>query len=163
MRTYKQMCGLCIVQLSCVCLWTNWKKTTREHSTTKKLQCMMPSCRLTSEPHQTTVRTRGRCTRRAHEFPSASGHSTHCWAHVQCNLKCTAPLRWTNVPPTSRISMSVLFPTGTRDCNELQSHAPRVTERHCLDARLNETQSPWRPLLLHHNGHVYHSIKELDL
>ena len=61
---------------------------TREHSTTKKLQCMMPSCRLASEPHQIIVRTRGRCTHRAHEFPSASGHSTHCWAEDKhCVLK----------------------------------------------------------------------------
>ena len=29
-----------------------------------------------------TVRTRGCCTHRAHELPSASGHSTHCWAET---------------------------------------------------------------------------------
>ena len=57
----------------------------------KKLQCMMPSCRLASGPHRIKVRTRGRCTR-AHEFPSAPDHSTHCWAYTQCNLPCTAPL-----------------------------------------------------------------------
>ena len=49
--------------------------------------------RSTSEPNQIIVRTRGRCTRRAHVFPSASGHSTHCWAYTQCNLSCTAQLR----------------------------------------------------------------------
>ena len=41
----------------------DWKqsritKTTREHSTTKKLLCMMPSCRSISEPQQIIVRTR---------------------------------------------------------------------------------------------------------
>ena len=66
-----------------LCLYTTktWE-THKGHSTTKKLQCMMPSCRMASEPHQIIVRTRGRCTHRAHEFPSASGHSTHCWAHI---------------------------------------------------------------------------------
>ena len=34
--------------------------------------------------HQIIVRTRGRCVCRAHEFSSASGHSTHCWAYTQC-------------------------------------------------------------------------------
>ena len=56
----------------------------RNTLTTRKLQCMMPSCQLASERHQITVRTKGRRTRRAHVFPSASGHSTHCWACTQC-------------------------------------------------------------------------------
>ena len=59
-------------------------KDTEKHSTTKKLQCTMPSCRSTSEPHQIIVGTRGRCARRAHEFSGASDHCTHCWPYSQC-------------------------------------------------------------------------------
>ena len=50
-------------------LYKDTEKHSREHSVTRKLfQCMMPSCRSISGPHQIIVRTRGRCTRRAHEF-----------------------------------------------------------------------------------------------
>ena len=60
-----------------LCLYTigSWE-THKKSVTTKKLQCMTPSCRLASEPHQIMVRTRGRCAR---ELSDAPGHSTHCW------------------------------------------------------------------------------------
>ena len=61
------------------CLYTprSWE-THKKSVTTKKLQCMTSPCRLASELHQITIRTRGRCAR---ELSNASGHFTHCWAH----------------------------------------------------------------------------------
>ena len=82
-------------------------KDTEKHSTTKKLQCTMPSCRSTSELHQIIIRTRDRCACRAHEFSIASGHSTQCWAcrPVYRDTNSVSSLRLPAVQTTTTLAL----------------------------------------------------------
>ena len=68
---------------TCACHQTENKdndKDTEKHSTTKKLQCTMPSCRSTSEPHQIIVREKKNQRNWYQNRRAGPAVPSFCWA-----------------------------------------------------------------------------------